>query len=580
MRPSGRRCKPHRRPGGGFSVESPWISGNTAHRSRGIGLVAGFLVDGVSGLECDFVIVGAGSAGCAVAGRLSADPDTRVVLVEAGGRDRNPWIHIPVGYFKTMGNPATDWCYRTEPDPGLNGRSIAWPRGKVLGGSSSINGLLYVRGQPEDFDHWRQLGNEGWGWDDVLPLFCRSENWEGAALPERGVGGPLNVSENAVNWEIVDAWLKSAVAAGYPWTDDYNAENQEGIGYFQMTMRNGRRCSSAAAYLKPAMGRPNLEVLVGAQTEKVLVEDGAARGIRVRYRGAAREIRARREVILCAGAIGSPQLLMLSGIGPGGELKEHGIGVQCDLPGVGKNLQDHLQARPVYKCRTSSVNTEIRNVFKLAGMAFEYALRRSGPMAMAASLGTGFIRTDPGMASPDIQFHIQPFSADSPAEGSHRFSAFTASVLQLRPESTGEIRLRSADPMDHPRIYPNYLATRADCATLVEGIKITRRICGHDPVRPLIASEHSPGPDVAADDDDAILEWARDTSTTIYHPTGTCKMGRDAMAVVDARLRVRGVGQLRVADASIMPTITSGNTNAPAIMIGEKLSDMVAEDNR
>ncbi|MGC6485587.1 MAG: GMC family oxidoreductase [Candidatus Puniceispirillales bacterium] len=529
-------------------------------------------------MECDFIIVGAGSAGCVIANRLSADPNTRVVLIEAGGRDRYPWIHIPVGYFKTMGNPSTDWCYRTEPDPGLNGRSINWPRGKVLGGSSSINGLLYVRGQPQDFDHWRQLGNEGWGWNDVLPLFQRSENWEGQKLAERGVGGPLNVAENAVNREVIDAWLRAAVAAGYPWTDDYNAENQEGIGYFQMTMKNGQRCSSAAAYLKPVMHRKNLEVIVNAHTENLIIEAGEARGVCFRQNGQMREIRARCEVILSAGAIGSPQLLMLSGVGDGEALQQHGIDVKCHLPGVGRNLQDHLQARPVYKCRSSTINTEIRSLARLVGMAVQYSVKRTGPMAMAASLGTGFIKTSPAASTPDIQFHIQPFSADSPAEGAHRFSAFTASVLQLRPESTGEIRLRSRNPQDHPLIYPNYLATQKDCDTLVEGIKITRRICGHDPVKSLIVDEHAPGRAVACDDDEAILDWARNTSTTIYHPTGTCKMGKDGMAVVDPRLRVRGINRLRVADASIMPTITSGNTNAPCIMIGEKLSDMLLED--
>jgi choline dehydrogenase len=529
-------------------------------------------------MDCDFLIIGAGSAGCVMANRLSANQKNKVVLIEAGGRDLYPWIHIPVGYFKTMGNPAVDWCYSTEPDPGINGRSINWPRGKVLGGSSSINGLLYVRGQPEDFDHWRQLGNEGWSWDEVLPLFKRLENWEGQPIPERGTGGPLNVSENALNRDVIDAWLQSAVAAGYPWTDDYNAENQEGIGYFQMTMRRGRRCSSADAYLKPVMKRSNLDVLVHAQAESVIIEGGEARGVRLRQKGQVREIRARREVIISAGAIGSPQLLMLSGVGKGEDLKEHGIKVQCDLPGVGRNLQDHLQARPVYKCHASTINTEIRSLPKLVGMAFEYALKRSGPMAMAASLGTGFIKTGRDAATPDIQFHVQPFSADSPAEGSHRFSAFTVSVLQLRPESTGEIKLRSRNPHDHPLIYPNYLATRKDCDTLVEGIKITRRICAHDPVKSHITDEHAPGPVIDNEDDDAILDWARNTSTTIYHPTGTCKMGKDEKAVVDPRLRVHGINRLRVADASIMPTITSGNTNAPSIMIGEKASEMILED--
>jgi len=535
-------------------------------------------------MEFDFIIVGAGSAGCVLANRLSEDGRHQVALFEAGARDTNPWIHIPVGYFRTMGNPATDWCYRTEADPGLNGRAINWPRGRVLGGSSSINGLLYVRGQPQDFDHWRQLGNVGWAWDDVMPLFRRSENWEGARADVetdsdvRGRGGPLNVSASRVSRPVIDAWVEAATTLGYPRNDDYNGEDQEGVGHFQMTMRNGRRCSSAAAFLKPARKRRNLHIFTGAQTERVIIEGKRASGIRVRRGNDLVEAWARREVILSAGALGSPHLLMLSGIGTGGELQQHGITVLKDLPGVGKNLQDHLQARPVYSTTASTINSETRHPLQYLGIGLEYALRRAGPMAMAASLGTAFLKTRPELETPDIQFHVQPFSADRPGEGTHEFSAFTASVLQLRPESTGHLALKSAAPDDHIAIHPNYLATKTDRDTLVAGIKIARAVCAADPVAAMITGEHAPGPSVAVDDDAAILEWARNTATTIYHPTGTCKMGSDPMAVVDARLRVHGVEGLRVADASIMPVITSGNTNAPAIMIGEKASDMVLED--
>ena len=526
----------------------------------------------------DFIIVGAGSAGCALANRLSADGRYQVALFEAGGRDSNPWIHIPVGYFKTMGNPNTDWCYRTEPDPGLNGRSINWPRGKVLGGSSSINGLLYVRGQAEDFDHWRQLGNVGWAWDDVMPLFRRSENWEGAESALRGKGGALNVSQSRLKRPVVDAWVEAAVGLGYRRNDDYNGEEQEGVGHFQMTMRNGRRCSSAAAFLKPAMKRGNLHVFTGAQTDGLILEGKKAVGVRVRRGGETLEARARREVVLSAGALGSPHILMLSGIGAGASLREHGIEVQADLPGVGRNLQDHLQARPVFKTTGSTINSETRHPLQYVGIALQYALKRSGPMAMAASLGTAFLKTRPELATPDIQFHIQPFSADKPGEGTHPFSAFTASVLQLRPESTGHLELKSSSPDDHLAIHPNYLSTKTDCDTIVAGIKVARAVCAAEPVASMITEEFSPGPGIARDHDEAILDWARNTSTTIYHPTGTCKMGRDPMAVVDERLRVHGIEGLRVADASIMPVITSGNTNAPAIMIGEKASDMILED--
>ncbi|APX89345.1 choline dehydrogenase [Brevirhabdus pacifica] len=530
-------------------------------------------------MEFDYVIVGAGSAGCALANRLSEDGRTSVALLEAGPRDLNPWIHVPVGYFRTMGSPGTDWCYRTQPDPGIAGRAIPWPRGRVLGGSSSINGLLYVRGQPQDYDGWAQAGCTGWSWADVLPLFRRSETWEGEDdTGLRGTNGPLSVQNSRLRREVVDRWIEAAGNAGYRRNPDYNGADQEGVGLFQLTMRGGRRCSSAAAYLRPARNRSNLTVLTGIQTERVLIEDGRAVGVRCRLKGAARDIRARREVVLSAGAIGSPQILMLSGIGDPCELGRHGIAVRAALKGVGRNLQDHLQARPVFRTSLPTINIETDNLFKQAMIAVQYLLTGRGPMTMAASLGTGFLKTAPHLDTPDIQFHIQPFSADSPAEGPHPFSAFTASVLQLRPESAGHLALRSARIEDHPEIHPNYLATETDRRTLVEGIRIARRIARTEPLKGVVLGEHAPGEDLHDEDYDGLLDWTRRTAVTIYHPTGTCRMGVNDMAVVDPRLRVRGVGNLRVADASIMPRIVSGNTNAPAIMIGEKAADLIRED--
>jgi len=456
-------------------------------------------------LEFDFIVVGAGSAG-------------------AGGKDSNPWIHVPVGYFKTMGNPKTDWCYKTEADPGLNGRSIPWPRGKVLGGSSSINGLLYVRGQAEDFEGWRQMGNAGWGWDDVLPYF---------------------------------------------------------VGYFQLTAKKGQRCSSAVAYLKPIRGRSNLKIFTNSQAEKLILEGKRITGVTIRQggtKGKLIDLKANKEVVLSSGAIGSPQLLMVSGIGPKDQLKNNGIEIVKELKGVGQNLQDHLQARPVYKVNVSTINVEIGNFIKQGMIGLQYILARTGPMTMAASLGTGFLKTREDLATPDIQFHIQPWSADSPAEGPHKFSAFTSSVLQMRPESAGHLELTSSDMRNYPKIHPNYLATKLDCDTMVEGLRISHKITQHGPLKTIITGQHNPNEDLDFEDYDAVLDWARSNSTTIYHPTGTCKMGSDTMAVVDERLKVRGLDGIRVADCSIMPIITSGNTNAPAIMIGEKCAAMMLED--
>ena len=532
-------------------------------------------------ITADYVIVGAGSAGCVIANRLSADPKNKVVLLEAGGRDWNPWIHIPVGYFRTMHNPSVDWCYRTEPDPGLNGRALDWPRGKVLGGSSSLNGLLYVRGQPEDYDRWRQMGNVGWAWDDVLPLFKRSETNERGADAFHGGDGGLHVSDMRIQRPICDAWVEAAQAAGYPFNPDYNGATQEGVGYFQLTAHNGRRCSSAVAFLNPARKRDNLRSVTGAHTQRVVFEGQRAVGVEYKdNNGTTKIARARAEVILSAGAIGSPQILMLSGLGPADQLQSYGIPVVQNIQSVGKNLQDHLQARLVYKCHEPTLNDEVRSLVNQARIAMTYALFRSGPMTMAASLATGFLRTSDHVETPDIQFHIQPWSADSPGEGVHPFSAFTMSVCQLRPESRGEIRLASPDPSVYPKIIPNYLSTETDCRTIVEGIRISRRIAQHEPLASKISHGFRPDDSLDIDDDAGTLDWARNNSTTIYHPTGTVRMGTDPGAAVDPQLKVNGVTGLRVADCSIMPEIVSGNTNAPAIMIGEKLSDLVLADQK
>ena len=527
-------------------------------------------------MNADYIIVGAGSAGCVIANRLSENPNNSVVLLEAGGRDWNPWIHVPVGYFKTMHNPSVDWCYKTEPDEGINGRSIDWPRGKVLGGSSSLNGLLYVRGQQQDYDGWRQMGNTGWGWDDVLPLFKRSENQERGADDFHGDQGELSVSNMRLQRPICDAWVAAAQTAGYAFNPDYNGAEQEGVGYFQLTARNGRRCSAAVAFLNPARSRKNLRIITHAQVQKIEITDRKATGVSYSDKsGTIHTINCNKEVILSSGAIGSPQILMLSGIGDGNELKENGIDVVLDKPAVGKNLQDHLQARLVFKCNEPTLNDEVRSLFNQARIALKYAMFRAGPMTMAASLATGFVKTHPDLETPDIQFHVQPWSADSPGEGVHPFSAFTTSVCQLRPESRGQIVLNGPDPKTYPKIIPNYLSTETDCRTLVDGIKIARKISTLAPLSTKISEAFRPSDDLEMDDYEGTLDWARNNTSSIYHPTGTCKMGQNDTDVVDHELRVRGIEGLRVVDCSIMPQIVSGNTNAPAIMIGEKLSDLI-----
>lgn len=524
----------------------------------------------------DYVIVGAGSAGCVLANRLSANPKNKVLLLEAGPKDRYPWIHIPVGYFKTMHNPRTDWCLRTEPDPGLNGRSLAWPRGRVLGGSSSINGLLYIRGQAQDYDHWRQLGCTGWSYEDVLPLFKKAEDQERGADEYHGAGGPLAVSDLRARRDICDAYIEAAAHLGIPRNNDFNGASQEGAGYFQLTTRNGRRCSAAVAYLRPAKRRANLCVITGALVHRVIIKNQVATAILYERGGIRRIAEAEGEIILSAGAVHSPHILALSGIGPAGQLANLGIEIVNDAPGVGENLQDHLQARTVYASTQPTLNNEVNNPLLKMRIGLEYALNRSGPMAMGASQLCIFARTDDLLDTPDIQFHIQPLSSDEPGKGLHRYAAFTASVCQLRPESRGRIEIKSPDPRTAPAIHPNYLAAAKDQQVIVAGMKMARRLSQTAPLSRFVKAELDPGPGIETDAQ--LLDHARNSATTIYHPVGTCKMGIDPLAVVDPRLRVRGVSKLRVADASIMPTIISGNTNAPAIMIGEKAAAMILED--
>jgi choline dehydrogenase-like flavoprotein len=531
----------------------------------------------------DYIIVGAGSAGCVLANRLSADPKTRVLLLEAGGRDNWIWFHIPVGYLFAIGNPRSDWMFRTEAEPGLNGRSLHYPRGKVIGGCSAINAMIYMRGQAADYDHWRQLGLSGWGWDDVLPCFKRHEDHFRGADPLHAAGGELRIEAPRVSWAVLDAWRAAAAQAGIKPIDDFNRGDNEGSSYFQVNQRRGRRWSAARAFLKPALGRPNLRLETACVAESLILEGRRAVGVRWRQNGVARSARCRGEVVLAAGALGSPQLLMLSGIGPADTLAQHGITPVLERRGVGANLQDHLQLRLIYK--VAGIKTLNETYHSLAGralMGLDYAVRRRGPLTMAPSQLGAFTRSDPSRERANIQFHVQPLSLDKFGDPLHTFPALTVSVCNVQPTSRGTVTLRSADPAAAPTIQPNYLSTEEDRRVAADSIRVARAIMTRPALSPYRPDEYLPGPQISNEDDAALARAAGDIGTTIFHPVGTAKMGlaSDPTAVVDERLRVIGLERLRVIDASVMPTITSGNTNAPTMMIAEKGAAMVLADAR
>lgn len=529
--------------------------------------------------EFDYIVVGAGSAGCVLANRLTANGKHSVLLLEAGPEDTHLWIHVPLGYGKLFKEKAVNWMYQTEPEPGLDGRTIFQPRGKVLGGSSSINGLLYLRGQHQDYDRWRQRGNAGWGYDDVLPYFKKAEDQQRGGNEFHGVGGPLPVSDWRQGDPLSEAFVVAAAEAGIPTNPDFNGATQEGAGFFQTTTRRGRRASTAYSYLRPAERRSNLHIETEALAQRILFDGRRAVGVEYRQGVEVKTARARKEILVSSGAYNSPQLLQLSGVGPADLLRKYGIDVVLDMQGVGNDLQDHLQVRVVMRCAqkitlNDIVNHPVRRV--LAGA--RYAAFRTGPLTIAAGTSGAFFKTNPRLATPDIQVHFLPFSTDKMGEKLHPFSGFTASVCQVRPESRGTLRIKSADPAVPPEIRINYLATETDRTANVEGLKILRRILHAPALKPFVIEEVDPGSKVASDEE--LLNYCRQRGSTIYHPTSTCRMGNDPLAVVDQRLRVRGIEGLRVVDGSIMPDLVSGNTNAPIIMIAEKASDMILADAR
>jgi len=522
--------------------------------------------------EYDYVIVGAGSAGCLLANRLSVDAGRRVLVLEAGGPDNWIWFHIPVGYLFAIGNPRSDWCFKTEPEPGLNGRVLNYPRGKAIGGSSSINAMIYMRGQAADYDHWRQLGLSGWGWDDVLPYFKRHENHFLGESDQHGASGELRVEPPRVSWALLDAFRRAGEQAGIKSIADFNTGDNEGSCAFHVNQKRGRRWSAATAFLKPALTRGNLRLETGCLVDGVMFEGKRAVGVRWRKNGEAFFARCRGEVILAAGSIGSAQIMLLSGVGPADHLRGHGIGVVLDRPGVGANLQDHLQLRLIYKVDgVKTLNERYHAPLGFAGMLAEYALFRRGPLTMAPSQLGLFTRSDADQERANLQYHVQPLSLDRFGEPLHKFPAFTASVANVRPTSRGSVRLRSRDAADPPLIKPNYLATDEDRRIATSAIRLTRRIAAQPALAPFHPTEYLPGPSVG-DDEEALTKAAGDIGTTIFHPVGTAKMGlpSDPLMVVDSELRVAGIERLRVVDASVMPTITSGNTNAPTMMIAEK----------